>query len=508
MTQVSGPTHDVSAPRRVAAYVRMSTVWQDQSVPQQLDFIERYAAATQCTVVKVYRDEGKSGLSARRRPGLLQMLADIGTGNAGFEQVLVYDVSRFGRFQDVDESSYYEYWCRQHGVAVIYCGEHFSNDGSPLSHIIKSVKRTMAAEYSRALSVRTFEAHAFLLARGFKPGGVAGYGLRRVCLKADGSVRRQLCAGERKGHPTDRVVLAPGPTAEIDVVRRIYRLFIEDKLGYRALARRLAFDGCAAAGGAPWTEARVKAVLTNEKYCGVLLYNRTTARLGRPRRANDAAMWLRHDGAHEAVVSRAVFLAAQRQARIKDGSDEEAVLRALRALHARHGLLTTRLIDAEPGLPHMGRLTRLFGSFAEACSLALGPGTGCPRSLALHAAQVALRLEVERCVVQAGGRFAPTARASVLRIEDVTVRLAVVHCRSKGAAEGWLIPAQASGADFVLAALLEREEANVTAYVLLAVDSLKVLHRWLPAGGWSVRGCAFGIQVASFFAPMGGKGEG
>lgn len=485
-------------PRRVAAYVRMSTVWQDQSIPQQLDFIGRYAAAAQCRVVKVYRDEGRSGLSARRRPGLLQMLADIGAGNPGFEQVLVYDISRFGRFQDVDESSYYEYWCRQHGIAVVYCGEHFANDGSPLSHIIKSVKRTMAAEYSRALSLRTFEAHAFLLDRGFKPGGAAGFGLRRVCLRADGSIRRELDSGERKGHPTDRVVLAPGPLYEVEIVRRVYRLYIEEKLGYRALARLLTAEGLTCGEGVAWSEARVKAVLTNEKYCGVLLYNRSTARLGQTRRSNDPALWLRHDGAHATVVSPAMFAAAQRQARLKEGSDKELVLHGLRDIYARHGTLTTRLIDTEDGMPHTARIASAFGSLQAAYELALGAGAYA-RLAGSRCALVSLRQAVERCTVRAGGAFSATLKRDTVHIQNVSVRLATLRCRSRSDAVGWVVPARASRCDFVLAALLDDHGTFVDRYALLTVDCLKVQHKWLAASAWDSHGVMVSSSIAGLF---------
>jgi hypothetical protein len=64
--------------------------------------------------------------------------------------------------------------------------------GAPLQHIMKATKRNMVADYSRALSEQTSEAHALLLARGYKPGCRAGKGVRRLCLLADGSVRRML----------------------------------------------------------------------------------------------------------------------------------------------------------------------------------------------------------------------------------------------------------------------------------------------------------------------------
>ena len=84
------------------------------------------------------------------------MLSDVAAKRADFDALLVYDVSRWGRFQDADESAHYEYMCRRAGVRVIYCAEQFDNDGSPLSALVKSIKRTMAGEYSRELSSKVF----------------------------------------------------------------------------------------------------------------------------------------------------------------------------------------------------------------------------------------------------------------------------------------------------------------------------------------------------------------
>lgn len=78
------------------------------------------------------------------------------TGDAGFTRVLVYDVSRWGRFQDADESAHYEFVCRSAGFQVEYCAEQFVNDGSPMSSIVKSIKRVMAGEFSRELSEKVF----------------------------------------------------------------------------------------------------------------------------------------------------------------------------------------------------------------------------------------------------------------------------------------------------------------------------------------------------------------
>lgn len=66
--------------------------------------------------------------------------------------ILVLDVTRWGRFQNADESAYYEYICRKSGIDVQYVAEQSENDGSPVSTIVKGVKRAMAGEPIRSLS--------------------------------------------------------------------------------------------------------------------------------------------------------------------------------------------------------------------------------------------------------------------------------------------------------------------------------------------------------------------
>src|SRR3954470_17570279 len=140
--------------RRAAQYVRMSRELQRYSIANQMAAIAAYAETNALTIVRTYRDEGRSGLRIKGRPGLIELIEDVQAGRADFDHLLVYDVSRWGRFQDVDESAYYEFICKQNGVNVVYCAEQFDNDGSLLSSIVKNIKRVMAAEYSRELSVK------------------------------------------------------------------------------------------------------------------------------------------------------------------------------------------------------------------------------------------------------------------------------------------------------------------------------------------------------------------
>jgi DNA invertase Pin-like site-specific DNA recombinase len=161
---------------KAAQYVRMSTEHQQYSTQNQADKIQEYADKRGIEIIKTYADEGKSGLSIGGRAALQRLISDVETGIAEFNVILVYDVSRWGRFQDADESAYYEYICRRAGIQVADCAEQFENDGSPVSTIVKGVKRAMAGEYSRELSAKVFAGQCRLIELGFRQGGPAGYG--------------------------------------------------------------------------------------------------------------------------------------------------------------------------------------------------------------------------------------------------------------------------------------------------------------------------------------------
>ena len=108
-----------------AAYVRMSTEHQQYSTSNQMDVIREYAKRRGMTIIQEYSDAGKSGLSIQGRDSLSQMIQDVQNSVAGYSAILVYDVSRWGRFQDADESAYYEYICRRAGITVHYCAKQF-----------------------------------------------------------------------------------------------------------------------------------------------------------------------------------------------------------------------------------------------------------------------------------------------------------------------------------------------------------------------------------------------
>jgi DNA invertase Pin-like site-specific DNA recombinase len=79
------------------------------------------------TIVRTYIDSGRSGLRLAGRDGLRALLEDVATKRNDFKALLVYDVSRWGRFQDVGESAYYEFLLKKSGILIHYCAEQFLN---------------------------------------------------------------------------------------------------------------------------------------------------------------------------------------------------------------------------------------------------------------------------------------------------------------------------------------------------------------------------------------------
>ena len=351
-------------------YVRMSTEHQQYSTENQSDVIEKYAARHNLVAVKRFIDYGKSGLSLARRKGLRDLLHEVESGTADFEVILVYDVSRWGRFQDVDESAYYEYLCKRAYVRVHYCAEQFENDGSMYSALIKAIKRTMAGEYSRELSMKVFAGQARMVELGYRQGGPPGLGLRRQLVDSDGKPKGVLKLGERKSIQSDRVILIPGPRKELAIVREIFSLFTADRKSERQIVDILNERGTPSESGRPWSRCCVHQILTNPKYVGSNVYNRRSFKLHQKGIRNPVDAWIRRDGAFKAVIPLAQYIQAQKvvQSRAQHLSDQE-MLEHLRWLLKRAGKLTAKVINEDKATPGAATYQQHFESLTRAYNL-------------------------------------------------------------------------------------------------------------------------------------------
>lgn len=355
---------------RAAKYVRMSTEHQQYSTHNQSDVIDKYALAHDMSVVETFIDHGKSGLTLGGRDALKSLLRQVETGSASFDAILVYDVSRWGRFQDADESAYYEYVCKRARVVVHYCAEQFENDGSFSSTLLKTIKRSMAGEYSRELSVKVFAGQCRLIELGYRQGGHAGYGLRRQLVDKDGDSKGLLTFGEQKSLQTDRVILVPGPAEEVSIVREIYVLFTIGKKTEREIADLLNGRGLQTDLGRPWTRGTVHQILTNPKYIGSNVYNRHSFKLKKKRVANPADMWIRRDAAFPPVIDIAIFLDAQRIVEARHlHLPDDIMLDRLRELLSRVGRLSGIIIDEAEDMPSSSAFRSRFKSLSRAYKL-------------------------------------------------------------------------------------------------------------------------------------------
>jgi DNA invertase Pin-like site-specific DNA recombinase len=355
---------------RAAQYVRMSTDHQRYSTENQAEAIRQYAERHAMTIVRTYADEGKSGLSLEGRDALKSLLADVAGGRADYEAILVYDVSRWGRFQDADESAAYEYQCRRAGIRMVYCAEQFENDGSPVATIIKGLKRAVAGEHSRELSVKVFMGQCRLIELGFRQGGAPGFGLRRRLIDEHRNSKGELHRGERKSLQTDRVILVPGPADEVATVRRVYRLFVDEHRPEREIAELLNHEEIATDLGRPWTRGTVHQLLTNEKYIGHNVFNRVSFKLKSKRVRNPENLWIRADSVYEPIVDPALFARAraiieERSYRLSDAE----MLDLLKRLFDRVGGLSGLTIDEQDDMPSSSTYRSRFGSLIRAYGL-------------------------------------------------------------------------------------------------------------------------------------------
>ncbi|HEX8815641.1 MAG TPA: recombinase family protein [Terriglobales bacterium] len=351
-----------------AQYLRMSTEHQQYSTENQAQCIQQYAHSHGFAIIVSYSDEAKSGLQLKNRSGLRQLLRDVTTGETLYKAILVYDVSRWGRFQDTDESAHYEFLCKSAGIPVHYCAEGFANDGSLSSSILKALKRSMAGEYSRELGVKVFAGQKRLAELGFKQGGRPGYGLRRMLVSPDHQPKQLLASGERKSITTDRVILVPGPDNEVEVVRMIYRMFLREHRCIAWITRELNRRHIPFLEGKErWSHCSVMRILSHPKYAGVHVFNRSTTRLGAARADTSRGDWIMTPGAFEAVVDPDTFAKAQKiLANLAIRKSDEEILDNLRTLLTSEGRLTTKIIDQSPDTPSANTLERRFGGILQA----------------------------------------------------------------------------------------------------------------------------------------------
>ena len=453
----------------------MSTDHQKYSTENQADAIRAYAAQRGVEIVRTYADSGKSGLSLDGRDALKQLIEDVQNGAADFRTILVYDVSRWGRFQDADESAYYEYICKRAGISVQYCAEQFENDGSPVSTIVKGVKRAMAGEYSRELSGKVFTGQCRLIELGYRQGGAPGYGLRRRLIDQSGAPKGDLTRGDQKSLQTDRVILVPGPADEVKTVRWMYEAFVEDQKLEREIASLLNEKGILTDLGRPWSRGTVHQVLINEKYVGDNVWNRHSFKLKRKRVRNDPDMWIRAEGVFEGIVDRVLFNAAQTIVRERSfRATDDDMLGSLKVLFQKRGYLSGIVIDETDHLPSSSAYQNRFGSLLRAYELVGFTPDRDFRYIEINRALRAIHPNVVADTIAgiqaAGGHVTQDPITDLLTVNgEFSASIAIVRCQETAAGSmRWNIRFDTGlSPDITIAVRMDRPNREAFDYYLL-----------------------------------------
>ncbi len=242
-----------TAKRRTAAYARVSTDSEEQqtSYDAQVDYYTKYIKEkADWEFVGIYTDEGISAVSTKKREGFKRMVADALAGK--IDLIVTKSVSRFAR-NTVDSLSTVRK-LKEKGVEVFFEKENiYTFDGK--GELLITILSSLAQEESRSISENVTWGHRKRFADG----------------KVSMPYKRFL--GYEKGEDGQPKIVE----SEAEIVRNIYRLFIEGKTP-SSIAKYLSVSGIPSPGGKKkWLVNTVESILSNEKYKGdALLQKRFT----------------------------------------------------------------------------------------------------------------------------------------------------------------------------------------------------------------------------------------
>ena len=285
------PTASV-AKRRVAAYARVSTDSEEQltSYEAQVDYYTQFIKRhPEWEFVKVYTDEGHTGVMTKHRDGFNEMIDDALNGK--IDLIITKSVSRFARntvdslvtvrkLKEVNVELYFE-------KENIYT---FDSKGELLITIMSS----LAQEESRSISENVT------------------WGQRKRFADGKVSLPYKQFLGYEKGPDNLPKIVEEQAT----LVRRIYSMFMSGKTTYM-IATQLTREGVPTpAGKAKWQASTIESILTNEKYKGAALLQKgfTVDFLTKKKKKNEGEVpqyYIEHS--HEAIIAPLEFQLVQNE---------------------------------------------------------------------------------------------------------------------------------------------------------------------------------------------------
>ena len=278
--------------RRVAAYARVSTDSDEQltSYEAQVDYYTRFIQErTDWAFAGIYTDEGISGTNTKRREGFNQMVADALAGK--IDLIVTKSVSRFAR--NTVDSLMTVRKLKEKGVEIFFQKENIYTLDSK-GELLITIMSSLAQEESRSISENVT------------------WGQRKRFADGKVSMPYKHFLGYRRGENGEPEIVPE----EAETVRRIYRLFLEGQTPYgikRALEKEHILTP---AGKETWQTVTILSILTNEKYKGDALLQKTfcTDFLTKKMKVNEGEVPQYYvENSHPAIVEPEVFDMAQEE---------------------------------------------------------------------------------------------------------------------------------------------------------------------------------------------------
>ncbi len=272
---------------KVTIYARVSSNKQDVdlSISGQLKNLRDYAVRNGYEIVKEFIDEAESGRSASSRPAFNEMIALSKAKRPLFEAILVWKLSRFARSRM--DSITYKALLRSRGIKVISINEPL--DDTPIGQLLEGIIESVDEFYSANMGQDIRRGMRENASRGFFNGSKPPFGIQRVPVN-DGTKTRWKLAPDQDN---------PG---RVQIVKRIFDKAMRD-MGCKEIAISLNRDNYRNGNGRPWNKVTVHQILTNEAYCGTLVWG---GRPGRPS-IKSGVPPVRVENAWEAIIPQDIF---------------------------------------------------------------------------------------------------------------------------------------------------------------------------------------------------------
>ncbi len=253
--------------KRAAAYCRVSTDKEDQlnSLAVQQEYFKSHMKDHGYELVKIYADEGITGTKKRNRIQFQQMLSDAKRGY--FDVLFVKDVSRFAR-NTVDSLESVR-MLKEHNVDIVFINNQGILETS--SELMFTIMSAMAQEESVNMSKRVKFGKKQNAYKGKVPNIVYGY---------------DKIPGEYYSLHINE--------DEAEVVRRIFRMYVEDGMGCLAIAKSLNNEGLRTKRGASWSQNAISRIIRNQIYIGKVINGKEATKeiYSNKREACDQSEWI------------------------------------------------------------------------------------------------------------------------------------------------------------------------------------------------------------------------